>query len=142
MRHSGCQKLSDAQVARLETRRQALGLTREKLLEKFDHGLKGTGYVYDGIAAAKMRLDRVFNRRMRRPISESTKTALAHALDWTIPQLEKAIRVKSDGLKGKKGRRQGNEISEIARDLGDVARRLEAIARKLKGLTIKRSPTR
>jgi thiamine pyrophosphate-dependent acetolactate synthase large subunit-like protein len=91
IRRSSCEKLSDAQVAKIEARRRTLNLTREKLLERFDQFLKEAGFVYDGLGAAKMRLDRVLNPRMRRPISESTKVALAQALGWTIAQFEKAL---------------------------------------------------
>lgn len=141
MRRSSCQSISDAQVARLESRQKALGLTRATLLLRFEEALKRSGSVHTE-AAAKMRLDRVLNRRMRRPMSEGTKSALAQALDWTIPQLERAIRVCSDDVRKKRaiqGRRPVGAILGIARDLNDVARRLQRVAQKLNKLARKKS---
>jgi len=99
MRRANCKKLSNAQVARLEERQKALGLTQPELLARFDAALKNAGCVYDGIGAAKMRLDRVFNPRMRRGISEGTKAAVAHALGWNVPEFEAAISEKKDGAR-------------------------------------------
>lgn len=42
-------------------------------------------------SAVKMRLDRVFYSRMRRPLSETTKLALARTLGWTLLEFEEAI---------------------------------------------------
>ena len=135
-RHSICQKLSDAHVAELDARRRALNLSPEQLLDGVAQALRSAGYNHSE-SAVKKRLDRVFNPRMRRPISESTKSALAHALEWTIPQLEGAIRVSSDEVRKKRAARGKGSvagISEIARDLDDVARRLARVARKLRRL--------
>jgi len=38
-----------------------------------------------------MRLDRIFYSKMRCPMSETTKLALARALDWSLLDLQKAI---------------------------------------------------
>ena len=79
---------------------------------------------------------------MRRPTSESIKSALAQTLDWTIPQLEAAILVDSDDVRKKKeiqGKSSSAKISEIARDLADVARWIEKAAQKLKQLAGKKS---
>jgi len=90
MRHSHSQTLSDARVARLEDRRKTLGLSRRALLLRFEEALQRDGYVHS-LASAKMRLDRVVNPYLRRPVSEATLLALASALDWTLPELEGAI---------------------------------------------------
>jgi len=42
-------------------------------------------------SAVKMRLDRVFYSRMRRPLSDTTKLALAQTLGWTLLEFEDAI---------------------------------------------------
>lgn len=90
MRHSLSQILSDAQVDRLEVRRKLLGLTRAGLLSRFEEALQREGCVHT-LGAAKMRLDRVLNPRLRRPASEATLLALARTLDWTLPELESAL---------------------------------------------------
>ena len=82
--------LSASQVARLEKRRKELRLTRAKFVEKFDSAAKAAGCITT-VWALRMRLDRVFNPKMRRPLSEPTKVALAQALDWTDAEFEKEL---------------------------------------------------
>ena len=90
--------LSDAQVARIQRRLQEeLGLTSAQFLARFKEALREDTGVVQSHAAAKMRLDRVFYRRMRRRTSDTTKLALARALDWTLLELEKAIAEKNNG---------------------------------------------
>jgi len=98
MRWSTPELLSDAQVARLQRRLQKeLGLTSAQFLARFKQALReDTGFVQSH-AAAKMRLDRVFYPRMRTRTSDTTKLALARALDWTLLQLENAIAGKNNG---------------------------------------------
>jgi hypothetical protein len=93
--------LSDAQVARIQRRQKQIGLTNHQLLERFKDALKKETGGVQSHSAAKMRLDRIFYPRMRRPTSETTKLALARALGWTLLQLEKAIAEKITA--GKKG---------------------------------------
>jgi hypothetical protein len=100
MRHSHSQTLSDAQVARLEYRRKALGYSRGALLLRFEEALQRDGYVHS-LASAKMRLDRVVNPYLRRPVSEATLLALAAALDWTLPELEAAIQPAESKVEGR-----------------------------------------
>src|SRR5436190_21477918 len=83
-------RLSNAQVALLESRRKTLGLTRMMLLHRFEETLKKGGCIHTD-KAVEMRLNRIFNRRMRRPMSEETEMALAAALDWSVPEFESAI---------------------------------------------------
>lgn len=91
MRRSLSQKLSTAQVERINARRKSLALTREQLLEKFSGALKCVTGQVQSTAAAKMRLDRIFNDKMRCPLTDTTKAALAHALDWSVAEFEDAI---------------------------------------------------
>jgi hypothetical protein len=100
MRHSHSQTLSGAQVARLEYRRKALGYSRRALLLRFEKALQRDGYVHS-LASAKMRLDRVVNPYLRRPVSEATLLALAAALDWTLPELEAAIQPAESKVEGR-----------------------------------------
>lgn len=83
--------LSDAQVARIQRRQKKLGLTSAQLLGRFKEALKEDKEVVQSHAAAKMRLDRVFYSRMRRRISDTTKVALARALEWTVLEFDEAI---------------------------------------------------
>lgn len=143
MRHTSCQRLSDAQVAQLEAHRKTLGLTQRALLQKFEEALNKDGCIHTP-AAGKMRLDRVFNRRMRRPMSEDTKSALAAALDWSVPQLESAIGPGSGDMRRSRATKApGRAVSGCARDLLDVTRRLQIIQQKLQALARKdRNPAR
>ncbi len=90
MRQSHCEMLSDLQVAQIELRRKALGLTTSVLLQRFAAALKTSG-CNQTISSAKMRLDRVINPRMRRPISDETKNALARALDWDFQEFDTKV---------------------------------------------------
>jgi hypothetical protein len=90
MQRSNSDKLSNQQVARIEERRRELGLPPVALREKFDAALREMGQKL-GDAALKARFNRIFNRRMRRAISEESKLALARALGWSWPQFEQAI---------------------------------------------------
>ena len=90
MKRSKGQKLSDAEVARVEKRRKALNLTDADLVARFAAALKTAGCVH-AIGSAKMRLDRVINPRMRRPVSDSTKLALARALEWKVEEFDRHI---------------------------------------------------
>ena len=90
MRRSSCEPLTDNGVARLEARRHELNLTKPELLARFEKALRDHGIMLT-TASAKMRLDRVFNPRMRRPISEPTKMALASALDWSFAEIQEAL---------------------------------------------------
>jgi hypothetical protein len=140
MRDSRSESLSDLQVAQLERRRIGLSLTRPMLLERFAQALKEAGCVHTA-AAAKMRLDRIFNPRMRRPVSESTKAALATALEWNLRQLETALAPRpgqphngSDIMPDTASR---SAMRHLARDLMMTARTLQASARKLESLAAK-----
>jgi hypothetical protein len=88
--YSLSQNLTDAQIQQLELRRKMLGRTRTDLLHRFEEALRGQGCVHT-LAAARMRLDRVLNPRLRRPTSEATLIALASALGWTLLELEAAL---------------------------------------------------
>jgi hypothetical protein len=88
--------LSNAQVARLETRRKMLGLSRAGLLKRFEAALQREGCVHT-LSSAKMRLDRVLNPRLRRPATEPTLMALASALEWTFPELEAELQLTEAG---------------------------------------------
>lgn len=126
-------RLSNAQVAELESRRKVLGLTRATLLHKFEEALKKCGCIHTD-EAVKMRLDRVFNPRMRRPMSEETEGALAAALDWSIPQLESAMGVGSDAARqnpAMNGKIPSKTLAEMSRELADAAIRLQKIVRTL-----------
>ena len=97
MRWRSPELLSDAQVARIQRRQKERGLTNHQLLERFKEALKEeTGFVQSN-GAAKMRLDRIFYSRMRRSTTETTKVALARALEWTLLDFEKAIAGKNNG---------------------------------------------
>jgi hypothetical protein len=126
MRRSNCDKLSDVQITQLEERRRILGLTQAALREKFDCALKATGCVLND-GALKARFNRVFNRRMRRPITEENKIALARALDWTVSQFDDEMRNKRGGAEPrdvktgeprrqerKYGRSKGSSARQIA----------------------------
>jgi hypothetical protein len=90
MRWGTPELLSDAQVARIKDRQKELGLTSEQFFQRFKDALKELKGVQSD-SAVKMRLDRVFYTRMRCPTSETTKQALARALDWSLLDLQKAI---------------------------------------------------
>lgn len=90
LRSSTSEMLSDAQVAQIERRRKALLVSRSVFCERFAAALKGLGGNQTA-ESAKKRLDRVINPRMRRPLSDETKTALATALDWTVEEFETRI---------------------------------------------------
>jgi hypothetical protein len=116
------------------------------MLQRFDRALRAAGSVYDS-GAAKMRLDRVFNPRMRKPISESTKAALACALDMTLDQFDQLIsaerktpvtnlrKAPTAGLliRGRRDDGVAEELRERAAELKSHARKLESLARKLHG---------
>src|SRR5436190_21542522 len=91
MRWSAPELLSDAQVARIQRRKKECGLTSDQFLGRFKKALKEITGVVQSHSAVKMRLDRVFYSRMRRPLSDTTKLALAHALGWTVLEFEEAI---------------------------------------------------
>ena len=91
MRWSTPELLSDAQVARIQRRKKECGLTSEQFLGRFKEALKEITGVVQSHSAVKMRLDRVFYSRMRRPLSDTTKLALAHTLGWTLLEFEEAI---------------------------------------------------
>jgi hypothetical protein len=64
------------------------------------------GHVVQSHSDVKMRLDRVFYSRMRRPTTETTKVALARALEWTLLELEKAIAEKNNGRRNRRWKRE------------------------------------
>ncbi len=98
MRWGTPELLSDAQVARIQRRQKELGLTSDQFLERLKQALKEGAGVVQSHSAVKMRLDRIFYSRMRRPLSETTKFALAHTLGWTLLEFEKAIAGKNEDL--------------------------------------------
>jgi len=69
------------------------------MLQKFEDALQREGCVHS-LGSAKMRLDRVLNPRLRRRVSETTLMALAHALSWTLLDLEAARRLTEGSLSG------------------------------------------
>jgi hypothetical protein len=91
MRWSAPELLSDAQVARIQRRKKECGLTSDQFLGRFKDALKEATGVVQSNSAVKMRLDRVFYSRMRRPLSDPTKLALAQALGWTLLEFEDAV---------------------------------------------------
>ena len=91
MRWSTPELLSDAQVARIQRRQKERGLTSDQFLGRFKEALKEITGVVQSDSAVRMRLDRVFYSRMRRPLSETTKLALAKTLGWTLPEFDEAI---------------------------------------------------
>ena len=97
MRWGTPELLSDAQVARIKDRQKELGLTTEQFSERFKEELKELKGVVQSDSAVKMRLDRIFYSRMRCPVSETTKLALARTLGWTLLEFEKAIAEKDAG---------------------------------------------
>jgi hypothetical protein len=126
-------RLSNAQVAELESRRKTLGLTRATFLRKFESALRDAGCIHTD-AAVKMRLNRVFNPRMRRPMSEETEIALAVALDWNLSQLEHAIGIASEVMGKQKVMEKKPShrlMAKMTRELADAAVRLQQIARTL-----------
>lgn len=94
MRWGTPELLSDAQVARIKDRQKELGLTTEQFFQRFKEALKELTGAVQSDSAVKMRLDRIFYSRMRCPMSETTKLALARTLDWTLLGFEKAIAEK------------------------------------------------
>jgi hypothetical protein len=102
MRQPHSYVLRDNQVAKLEEQRKALGLSRPCLLQKFEQALSSEGAVHT-LGAAKMRLDRVFNSRLRRAVTEPTLIALASALDWSFLELEEALGLNKGNPAGEKG---------------------------------------
>ena len=90
MRHSHSRLLTDGQVAILEARRKALGLSPRSFRERVAAALKKEGCVHTD-NSVKMRIDRVINARMRRPTSEETLLAIATALESTLLELEAAL---------------------------------------------------
>ena len=93
MPDSSCELLTDNGVARLEKRRRQLELTKAEFRLRVDEVLAARG-LHHSRRATRMRLDRVFLPRMRRPISELTRIVLASALEWRLDQLEAALRGK------------------------------------------------
>lgn len=157
MRHSNCDLLSDAQVALIERRRKALDLPTSALAGRFAAALKSSG-CNQTPASAKRRLDRVLNPRMRRPISEETRNALAHALDWSFGDFDRYIMATSgrDRLAVTKSlavprprrismpapwgtdhaslgglRSNPTEIAKVKQELRQVARTLDLLALRL-----------
>jgi mttA/Hcf106 family len=98
MRWSPPELLSDAQVARIQRRKKECGLTSDQFLGRFKEALKEITGVVQSHSAVKMRLDRVFYSRMRRPLSDTTKLALARALGWTLLEFEEAIVEQDEDL--------------------------------------------
>jgi hypothetical protein len=93
--------LSDRQVALLETRRRALGLSGLALLERFELALSSK-FGCPTRSTARMRLDRVLHRTMRRPTSEATRLALARALDWRLEELEAHLDLSGASVQSEK----------------------------------------
>jgi hypothetical protein len=58
---------------------------------RFKDALKEVTGLVQSNSAVKMRLDRVFYSRMRRPVSDTTTLALAYTLGWTMLEFEDAI---------------------------------------------------
>jgi hypothetical protein len=104
MRWGTPELLSDAQVARIQRRQKEIGLTSAQFLGRFKEALKEETGVVQSHSAVKMRLDRIFYSRMRRPMSETTKLALARTLEWTLLELEKAIMDKNSGRQNGRAR--------------------------------------
>jgi hypothetical protein len=133
-RHSNCLRLSDTHVARLEAHRKALGLTRRALLQKFEEALKKNGCIHTK-AAAKMRLDRILNRRMRRPMSEETKASLAAAFECSIPQLETVMGVSLGSILKTSTQVSGHAARELKRDFAAIKLRLRVIEKRVRALS-------
>ncbi len=139
MRRSTHQKLSNEQVRRIERRRQELGLTRAGFLYKFEEALRALGCVHT-IEAAKMRLDRVLNPRMRRPTTDDTKMALAAALGWNVAQFDSAIGILAEpppnserspvNVLGKTAQDIVGELADLSRRLQEIASRFQTEARR------------
>jgi hypothetical protein len=103
MRWGTPELLSDAQVDRIKDRQKELALTNEQLMERFKAALKASPKGIHSDKAAQMRLDRIFYSRMRCPISETTKLALARALDWTLLDFQNAIAMENGARKMRSG---------------------------------------
>jgi len=132
-RHSSSLKLSDAQVARLDTHRKTLGLTRRALLQKFEEALKKNGCIHTE-AAAKMRLDRILNRRMRRPMSEETQASLAAAFECSVPQLEAVMGERVGSVPKTSTVVAGHEARASKRDFAVIRLRLRVMEKRVVAL--------
>lgn len=91
MRWSTPELLSHVQVQRIKDRQKQLGLTSAQFFDRFKEALSELAGPMQSDAAVKMRLDRVFYSRMRTPLSENTKIALARALDLSLPEFEQTL---------------------------------------------------
>ena|ERR1051325_1226915 len=103
MRWGAPELLSDLQVERIKDRQKELGLTSEEFFNRFKNALTDLTGPVQSDSAVKMRLDRVFYSRMRRPLSEKTKLALARALDLTLLGFEEMIGVENGARKTRAG---------------------------------------
>lgn len=88
-------KLTAEQITLIERRRKSLGLTREKFLAKFTSSLNAVTGIATSASTVKMRLDRALNAKMSCPVSDTTKVALARALDWSVNEFERVIGVNA-----------------------------------------------
>ena len=79
--------LTDAQVALLDERRRALGLSARMWRDRFGEALGRDGAVASK-STTRTRLNRVISVRMRCPASEETLIAVAVSLEWSIADLE------------------------------------------------------
>lgn len=143
MRHSYSEVLSNAAVAKIDLRRRDLNLTRSDLLLRFTDALTSAhGSRADG--SAKMRLNRVLNPRLRRPLSESTKAALARSLEWTLDEFDEHALERGRRAASSSEPRIGHEaagdyelsctvqqLESAAKALSDTTERLTAIVQQL-----------
>lgn len=129
MRHSKCEPFTDAAVEKIEQRRKSLNLTRGDLLSRFADALtNAAGARASG--SAKMRLDRVLNPRMRRPVSDGTKAALANALRWTLAEFDQHVLRAAKPTCSKRGQKTTEEREET-RQLCTAVKSLESVAMSL-----------
>ena len=89
---------------------------------------------------------------MRKPVSETTKAALARALDWDLPMFDKEIIAARKRTRSSRGTRRRDrnawaaggrkacdfmvsrvhsELDEIAKGLQNLSRKLDLLVRKL-----------
>jgi len=129
MRNTHYRKLTDVQVERIAARLQALNLTREQLLDRFEEALRTAGSPFMERSAVKMRLYRALRLRQRGPLSESTKAALAAALGWGMAEFEKEV---LGHTVAPLARPNEKELAETTRDLTRIVQRLRALARPRK----------
>jgi hypothetical protein len=103
MRWGTPELLSDLQVERIKDRQKELGLTSKEFFDRFKSALTELNGPVQSDAAVKMRLDRVFYKKMRRPTTETTKLALARALDLTLVGFEETIAMENGARKTRAG---------------------------------------